>query len=346
MDNRGSAQHIAQALLKMLELYDIGASTENQIEQVTRHVWKINTSKGTFGIKAVPFNSSRLEYLYQVNQHLIQMDFPGVAKMLATVQGLPYWEDDQGRCYYAYEWIEGQKYNLNSKKSQLRGMTKLAELHKAAVGFFPKGIEIPDRWGQWPEKFRDRAMEINGWLQKEPPLEDEDEAWREVYEHGSYFAEQALMATEMISSPEYQQVTEQEQALGTFCHRDYAPRNLLVGANQQLHILDFDYSICDIRLYDLTRFLQIVVSEQNWDWEVGRGLLTEYHRVRPLAPAEQCILAANLWFPRKFWLYGKHLRHQSEYTVRDGLARNLRTALLEEGRRVAFINQLQKWKMA
>lgn len=345
MDNRGATPFAAHLQAKVVEQYDIGARQENQMGQVNSHLWKMSSSKGTFGVKAVPFDSQRIEYIYQINQHLLQAGFPGVTAMLITVHGRPYFEDDNGRCYYVYQWIQGHNYRFNPKKNQLQAITKLAELHQTAVGFFPQGITAPERWGQWPEKCHDRAMEINSWLQAGSVVNAEDEGWREIYEHGPYFLEEALMATDMISSPEYQEVTEREQTKGTFCHRDYAPRNLLVGSDQKIHIIDFDYSINDIRLYDLARFLQIVVSKYQWDWEVGRELLAEYHRIRPLQPAEQYVLAANLWFPRKFWLYAKHLQHQTNPRVRAALAESLKHTLLEEGMRVAFINQLQNWKI-
>lgn len=327
----------------ILKQYDLGH--ELQIIPITGHLCKITTSRGTFGVKSVPFSTDRVKYLYQINQHLINKGFSGVSEMLVDEQGTPYFLGGDGKVYYVYKWKEGQSYRFNNHQRLLSATIKLAELHKNAEGFFPYEVVAPQRWGKWPEKFRDRAMTISTWFNEDGLPSVDSELWSDVKNHGPYFLEQALLATEMVSSPAYQYINDLEQGLGTFCHRDYAARNLLEVEGQTLHILDFDYSIGDIRIYDLARFIQITAVLNKWDWGVGAQVLKEYHQIRPLNEAEISVLSATLWFPRRFWLYANRLRHETHSHRQAQFTQSLQQVYAEEGLRVAFVNQLQAWKL-
>ena len=108
----------------------------------------------------------------------------------------------------------------------------------------------------------------------------------------------------------------------------------------QIHVIDFDYAINDLRVYDLGRFLRSLVSRNQWSWELGQEILDTYSTLRPLSPEEKHVLIAFLTFPRTYWLYaGRYYRNDKNYHEKD-ILRKFKQCLEEEGQRVTFLNQL------
>ncbi|MDA8233642.1 MAG: CotS family spore coat protein [Clostridia bacterium] len=311
------------------------------LEKVKENLWKIATDRGTKGMKKITNGESRLRYIHSVQEHLADRGLRTVVRFIMTKHGLPYAFGEPGEQYVIFDWIDGKHPDLTKEEHRRSVVMKLAQLHIASEGLqLLNGSAVINNRGHWVKKFQYRCVEllenalISGRKQQQGELDV-------LYnQHVRYYYQQGLAALNQLDSPQYQELVKREEEGGCFCHRDFGARNLLLDYQWQVYVLDFEYAINDLRVYDLGRFLRTLVSANQWNWELGREILDTYTGVRPLTPEEKHVLIAFLTFPRTFWVYsGRYYRGDNNYPEKE-ILRKLKHCLEEEGQRVAFLNQL------
>ncbi|MHB8171809.1 MAG: CotS family spore coat protein [Thermincolia bacterium] len=257
----------AVPLEEVFQEYDL---VVEDLERVNDNLWKLATDRGIKGLKKITLGETRLRYIHSVQEHLVDRGLRTVVRFIVTKHGLPYAFGEPGEQYVIFDWIEGKHPDLTKEEHRRAVVKKLAQLHLASEGLQPlKGSAMINNWGCWVKKFQYRCVE----LLENALLADRNQQKGELdllyNQHVRYYYQQGLVATSQLDSPQYHELVKKEEANRCFCHRDFGARNLLMDYQWQIHVIDFDYAINDLRVYDLGRFLRSLVSRNQWSWELG-----------------------------------------------------------------------------
>lgn len=305
-------------------------------------VWRLITDRGIRCLHLVRYSEARLLFIHSVMEHLAQKGLRDGTRMIRNKHGQAFSFLEPGLAFYLTEWLHGRPCSFSRTDQAQEVARLLGKLHLAAEGFQPaEGSARLEAWGQWPDKFRFRLRELQEFGEQARANGPKEKINKLYLENLDYYLGQGEQAADLLSGPEYLELVEQESQLGTFCFRDVGNKHIL-RQEGKLVITGFDYCICDLRVYDLSRLLRKVCSGNHWDWTKAKTILEEYETIRPLSVAEKKALLALLTFPRKFWLYGRKYYRKGKgenAEVADRLKRTIRS----EGERVGFLNRLQQY---
>lgn len=328
-----------QEIAELMKDYDLEV---DGAEEQGNGVWRLITDRGIRCLHLVKYSEPRLLFIYSVMEHLAQKGLRNGPRMIRNKHGQAFSFLEPGLAFYLTDWLHGRPCSFSRTDQAQEVARLLGKLHLAAEGFQPvEGSARLEAWGQWPDKFRFRLGELQKFGELAGAREYKEKIDKLFLENLGYYLEQGEKAANMLSGTEYRELVERESQLGAFCFRDVGSKHIL-RQEGQLVITGFDYCICDLRVYDLSRLLRKMCSGNHWDWSKARTVLEEYETIRPVSAAEKKVLLALMTFPRKFWLYGRkyYKKTNSESSeVADRLKRTIRS----EGERVEFLNRLQEY---
>jgi CotS family spore coat protein len=182
----------------------------------------------------------------------------------------------------------------------------LAGMHKAAEGYkpsvCPKGRCY---FGKWQENFASRVAEMK--LIKEQVLaksekRDIDNIYLDYVDMCIKDGEEAIL---LLNETDYKSISEDAEAKGSFIHHDFAHHNILHTFDGRTYVVDFDYSIMDIRMHDVGSLILRNMKKSNWDIDKALNILESYDRRNPVSIEELKVLAPFFLFPQDFWMISR-----------------------------------------
>ena len=89
-----------------------------------------------------------------------------------------------------------------------------------------------------------------------------------------------------------------------FCHHDYANHNVLLLADNEINIIDFDYCILDTHLHDVSSLLIRAMKDGKWSKEKANLILNNYCKSNSIYDEELKLIRDFIRFPQVFWQVG------------------------------------------
>lgn len=89
---------------------------------------------------------------------------------------------------------------------------------------------------------------------------------------------------------------EKEVFCRGFCYYDYVYYNILIDDNRNINVIDFDYCILDLYLYDLLLFLIRIMKDDKWEKEKVDLILNFYRKVMEVKNYEILIIREFIRF--------------------------------------------------
>lgn len=310
--------------------------------QNCRGIICLHTDQGRKCLKRFKFSEPELIFSYQAIEHLVKKGFKNVARFIPTRSGHPYL-NIEGQLYFLTDWIHGEHCDYENFKELSLASKTLARLHLASHGFEPPpGCEEKIRWGRWPEIFAHRLEELAFFGRQAQRDGKENPHSRLYWKYLAYFTDQASQSLSLLSESSYNSLVENEKALMGFCHHDFANHNVLLTARDEVYVVDFDYTVCDIRAHDIASLLSRVARHQEWTPRIIPQVLEPYRSVSPLKPGELGVIHAFLTFPQDFWQLGVWLYLEKVRPDDDRIRRRIRSMSEYVHARTLFLQKLKR----
>ncbi|NLA57649.1 MAG: CotS family spore coat protein [Firmicutes bacterium] len=293
-----------------------------------RRAFRVVSDQGIFALKESRQREADIQFIHAAKEHLYKQGMKNIDRYVLDEEGRPY-IDIEGRFFVMSPWVESREAHYESTADVAAAAAQLAKLHQRAQGFEPPPVSERILWSTWPQLWQ-RRLDL---LEKYRQIAEEESSLsrfaRRFLRHIDRYHEQGREALELLSQCNYEQVCSRYREVGSICHHDYSERNVLFTPEGSIHLVDFDYCICDLPIHDLVNFLRRVAKFTDYDGDVVCLALATYLDRNPL-PLEELQLFVPLWlWPQKFWevahqYYGEtRTRPRNKYA--DRLRRRCRT---------------------
>lgn len=265
-----------------------------------RRVYKVETSEGTFALKRSRQTQEELLFIHAAKEYLYQQGMDNISRYRLSRNGRPYAQVGES-LYVLSPWTESREGDYTSLHDLIPAARNLARLHRSSRGFIPPAVSDRIKWGTWPHAWEKRLQELR---------EDKDTARtrspqtpfdRRFLNHVDHYYRQGQEALRLLQHSHYEELCNRYRTINNLCHHDYSERNVLFTKAGAIHIVDFDYCICDLPIHDVVNFLRRVVKFTHHSVRIACQVLNAYLSENPLTP-EELQLFVPLWcWPQKFW---------------------------------------------
>lgn len=307
-----------------------------------RKIWRVETNTGYQYIKKSKLTPVELQFIFEALEYLYARSFPGILRLAVSKQGSPF-AAYQGELYILTDWVFSREVDFGILMDLKQAARFLAEFHYYSEGFSPQTI-IPSRtaWLDWPTKMALRLQQLNDFRAK-ALAEAGDSAFSRLYlSYHDFYRRQAEAAYQALLNSPYYEVASAAAAAGSFCHHDYSGRNLLRTFDNRLILVDFDYSLLDLRIHDLINLIVRNLKHSRWDPAVCRFILKEYQQVLPLTEAEIEVMRILLIWPHDFWQMGLQYYHEKLPWPKERFIKKLESKINDRLERENFLKEFTR----
>lgn len=287
----------------MMREFEIERQFDIKIEKLkpNKGVYYLKSNKGDRCLKRINYGTQKLLFVYGAKEHLSKNGFKNVDRYFLNIEDEPYALVNED-LYTLSNWIKGRECDFTNIEEVKLAAKKLAELHEASKGYDPpENSKLKSDLGRWPylmEK-RGKALEkMRGMARKKNLKKDFDIIY---IKNVDFYKELAIRATKILNNSKYLSLCEEAEAEKLFCHHDYTYHNIIIGDDNEVYIIDFDYCKREIRTYDIANFMKKVLKRVDWNIEYAEAIIDAYNAVSPLREEEYEVLYAYLLFPQRYW---------------------------------------------
>lgn len=307
-------------------------------------VWKVYTDRGIKCLMAFEGNEERLKFIFEGLEHIAKRGFRNAIRFIRTKHGQPYILHSKNKIFYLSDWFEGRNCNFTNEEDILLAADYLGKLHLAAEGFRPiiNETEIDpelDVWNDWIGRLESRINELGQYKDIAGKKAHKSKFDKNFLKYVDYYITQSIQALKLLKDSKYPTYKTEEASKGFICHRSYSETNLIISQDNSINIVDFDNCIQDIKIYDLTRFLEVVLIRNRWSWELARGALRNYGQIINLTDDDLKIALSLLCFPRRFWVVAKRYYRDNKDWDQKTLIKSLKLVIKEEKLREEFLSR-------
>lgn len=269
-----------------------------------KNIYKIKTLDKEYCLKVIRYELPHLMFILGAMNHLQEKQFDKVPKFIKTTSNKDFIEFGT---YYAYliPWLKSRVSNYDNPYDLQNAAQKLAELHLCSRSFQVQDNMKPrDYWYQWINNFETRNNEILDFkkrINQKAKKTDFDKLYEEMIEDEFLRGEKSIEELKLSGYMDY--MKEESKELG-FCHHDYAHHNVLVGEDNKIIIIDFDYCILDSHLHDLASLLIRAMKDGNWSLYKSYFILENYNKVNKVFDKDIPIISGFMRYPQQFWQIG------------------------------------------
>lgn len=127
----------------------------------------------------------------------------------------------------------------------------------------------------------------------------------------------------------------------TFCHHDLAHHNIMIGNDENVYFIDFDYCIIDLPYHDLCNIITKAVKHNLWSIDMTQTIIEGYSSVAPLTKDEMKILYGYLMFPQDFYEIAMAYYLKTRDWEEDEFFEKLKRRAEYKDMRIKFLNDFK-----
>ena len=116
-----------------------------------------------------------------------------------------------------------------------------------------------------------------------------------------FYKDIAKKALNTLNASEYVKLCEIAEHEKGFCHHDYTYHNIILGNDNSVSVIDFDYCKREVRTFDISNFMIKVLKRNNWNIDFANAIIESYNKVSKLDECEYNVLYAYLQFQQRYW---------------------------------------------
>jgi len=337
-----------EVFLKNLEISEILKKEYNilvtSIEKI-KSVYRVEAGKQIYCLKVVKYELPHFLFILRAMKHLDSNGFEYVPNIIRTKRGMDYIKFDESFAYVTL-WLNGRESSYENPIELSIAAKKLGHLHKCSEGFIvSKDMKPRVGWFKWIEVYRTRKGEILSFkeeIDRRSKKTDVDLYYLSMIKEELQRCDRAI---NNLCDTNYENKMLDEIRLGGFCHHDYANHNVLIGKDNEVNIIDFDYCILDTYLHDLSSLLIRAMKYGRWNEERVRIILKAYKSSHRLEQDDIKIMAAFMEFPQDYWQRGIQYYWEKKMWGEDFFLRKLKSYADDRDERQEFINSFRQFKL-
>lgn len=273
------------------------------IEKV-KSTYKILTKDEEYCLKVIKYKYPHFKFILSTMDHLKNRGFENIPEIIKNKKQSNYIKLDD-KFAYMTPWLKCRECNYDNPIDLREATIKLAELHKFSEGFSINRTMRPRiAWFSWSKVFATRGEEILDFkhrISQKAYKSEFDKFYLSIMNDELEKVERTL---NHISNSSYFEAMKKEVMKRGFCHHDYAHHNVLIGENNKVYIIDFDYCILDTHLHDLSSLCIRTMKEGKWDINKFKEILNNYSKVKNVKQSDIEIMSALIEFPQAYWQLG------------------------------------------
>jgi len=278
--------------LSILEHYELTADTTYR----GRGAIICETQEGLKIIREYHGSQKKLELLRQLQEQIEEAGIMKVDYIRVNKEGSVISCDRDGIPYVVRDWFVGRECDTKSKVDILNSVSLMARLHKV--------MHMPIEENYCKESLVDECQRHNReikkiakFVQKKQRKNSFESVLINVIDEFLY---QGEMVLQDLERSDYYKLRQDAMIKGSICHGEYNQHNILY-TEQGLSVVNGEKWSFDIQVTDLYQFMRKILEKHNWDVELGKMMIQEYCKEKPLTEAELINLQLRLAYPWKFW---------------------------------------------
>jgi len=337
-----------EVFLKDLEIseilkkeYNIGLTSIEKIKSV----YRVEAGKQIYCLKVVKYELPHFLFILGAMKHLDSNGFQYVPNIIRTTRGMDYIKFHENFAYVT-PWLNGRESSYENPIELSIAAKKLGQLHKCSEGFIvSRDMKPRVGWFKWIEVYRTRKGEILSFkdiIDRRGKKTDVDLYYLSMMKEELQRCDRAI---NNLCDTNYENKILEEIRLGGFCHHDYANHNVLIGKDNKVNIIDFDYCILDTHLHDLSSLLIRAMKYGRWNEERVKNILKAYKSTHRLEQDDIKIMAAFMEFPQDYWQRGIQYYWEKKMWGEDFFLRKLKAYDDDREERQEFINSFREFKL-
>lgn len=267
------------------------------VEDITpiRSIYILKTDKGMKILKKVDHSIKDILFIYN-SLNAVRKKYPYIINFRESVYNKPYVEY-QGGTYVIYDIIDGRECVFENPIDLSMAAKGLAKFHKAG-----ENIEVyyndKNQLGKMIDKFNSRVKTMEKYKDIANMHINKSDFDKVYLQHVDYYMEDALNAAKILEDSIYKGLCE---ITHTLCHHDLAHHNLLVGNDDNVYFIDFDYSVIDLPYHDISNMVTKSIKHNGWSNDIADVAMESYKSECEMSKEEIKVLYGYLSFPQDFY---------------------------------------------
>ncbi|WP_142413272.1 CotS family spore coat protein [Hathewaya massiliensis] len=318
--------------------YDIKVDNIKKV----KNVYNIESDNKYFALKVIKYEFPHFLFIYKAMKHLQSNGYNKIPEFIPTKDGKEYIEVFNN---YAYlnPWMDARESNYDNFFDIYKSTINLAELHKKSEGFIvTEDMKPRIGWLKWIETFKTRKDEIFDFkrrIDKKPKKSEFDIEYEAIMEGELKRCDESL---NILKNSLYEELMKKEMRKNGFCHHDYANHNILIGRDEDIYLIDFDYCILDTHLHDLCSLLIRRMKDGKWSIYNALDILKVYGEIYPIYKEEIPVMAGFMNFPQIYWQLGIQYYWEEQPWNEEFFLKKLRKYILDIEQKEEFIKKFEK----
>jgi len=312
----------------ILSQYDI------EIQEVTkgRGSYICDTDRGKMML--IPFRGSKdkglllYRFLATLEEHKFQVEQITLNKNAEAVS-----EDEYtGERFILKTYVDGVEIST-SKLEEMKEAARILAIYHNIVAEIPlaEGMQMrsEDITESWKRHYRE-LIKVRNYIRNGKKKGEFEQIYMKHFEHNRKAAEDSLLMLENAAS-EYNKYV--------ICHGDYNQHNVLLSKGMY-RMVHFENFVQHWAMTDLANFVRKMLEKNEWNETIGRTLILEYSRYRPIETAEYRLLYGLLLFPEKFWKVTNHYMNSRKTWISGREIDKLKKVIEQEEKRLKFMENV------
>ena len=273
----------------MMREFEIERQFQIKIDiiKANKGIYYLKTNKGERCLKKINYGPQKLLFVYGAKEHLINNGFNTVDRYFLNIDGEPYALVNED-LYTLSEWLEGRECDFHNIDEVKIAAATLAKLHEASKGYDPpENSKLKSDLGRWPSLMEKRIKSLDkmrDMIRKKNRKSDFDLLYLKSME---FYKEIGKKALNTLRTSEYDKLCEKAEIEKGFCHHDYTYHNIILGKDNSVSVIDFDYCKIDIRSMDIYNLIIKVIKNYLYDKEVISKIIKDYSSVSEVLDEEK-----------------------------------------------------------
>lgn len=310
-------------------------SFDFQVEDATpiRSIFMLNTDSGMKILKKVDYSLDEIMFIYN-SLNSIREKYPYVINFKESIYKKPYVVYEEG-IYVVIDIIEGRECVFENPIDLKRAAEALAKLHIAGENI---SIEYDKRnnLGKMIDKFKDKVIEMEKYKEIASMHKNKKEFDRVYLEHADYYIGCVKKAIDKLQSSKYLELCS---VYHTLCHHDLAHHNIMMGNDDNVYFIDFDYSVIDLPYHDISNMMTKAIKHNGWEFDIAYNIMEAYMSEKELSKNELDILYGFLLFPQDFYDISNSYYMQTRNWDEDDFVDKLKRKAEYKNEREKFLNE-------
>lgn len=328
----------------MMREFEIERQFNLEIENIkpSKGVYCLKSKEGLRCLKKINYGPQKLLFVYGAKEHLIKNGFKSVDKYYLNIDGEPYALVNED-LYTLSEWLEGRECDFHNLEDVKLASKTLAKLHEASKGYDPpENSKLKSDLGRWPNLMKKRVKSLDKMRDMSRKKTNKSEFDLIYIKSMEFYKEMGKIAHKTLEESNYNELCDIAERDKSFCHHDYTYHNIIIDKEDNVNIIDFDYSKREIRAFDVSNFMIKVLKRVDWNFDYAKGILDSYNEVSPLRDDEYKVLLAYLQFPQRYWRLANRYYYNEVNWGQNTFSKKLQNIIDEKDKYLDFLEVFRK----